>query len=96
MRPVTHGDVVAAATAIRPLPAALRRQEVLRLLERAHAADLFRKRTGRPHPFWGDGSLMGIALKDGTSRTEPFLSDPEHLSALAAVIETLLEWRRRE
>ncbi|SPH17634.1 hypothetical protein DEA8626_01158 [Defluviimonas aquaemixtae] len=95
MRPLTHGDVAVAANAVRSLPSDARCAEVLRFLDRAHAADLFRKRTGRAHPFWGDGSLMGAVLKGSPVRAEPFLSDPEHLSALAVVIETLLDWKHR-
>ena len=95
MRPLTHGDVVAAACATRHLPNESRRAEVLRLLDRAHAADLFRKRTGRAHPVLGDGSLLGAVLKVGSGRSEPFLSDKDHLSALASVIDTVLAWRLR-
>jgi hypothetical protein len=91
---VTHGDVVTAARAVRHLCPEARRQEILRYLDRAHSADLFRKRTGKPHPFWGNGSLHGAI--GPTVPTEPFLSDTSHLEAMAAVIETLLDWKHRK
>lgn len=95
MRPITHGDVVAAARAVRHLPAGLRRAEITRYLVRAHAADLFRKRTGRAHAFWGNGSLAGSVMAGGMPAPEPFFSDVPYLEALAAVIEALLDWRQR-
>ena len=95
MRTITHGDVTAVARAIHALPTEAQRHIVLRFLERAHAADLFRKRLGRPHPFWGNGSLMAAVLSDGCIRPEPFLSDTPYLEALALVIDTVLDWRRR-
>ena len=94
MRTVTHGDVVTAARAVRHLSPEARRGEMLRYLDRAHAADLFRKRTGKPHPFWGNGSLHGAIGQMASA--EPFLSDSGYLEAMAAVIETLLDWKHRK
>ncbi len=91
MRTITHGDVTAAARAVRGLPPAARRRAVRSLLEKADAADRFRKRFGRAHPFWGNGSLMAVALAAAGGRDEPFLSDPDYLEAMAAVIEALLD-----
>lgn len=90
MRTITHGDVTAAARAVRDLPPAARRRAVQSLLERADAADRFRKRFGRAHPFWGNGSLMAVALA-ASGRGEPFLSDLDYLEAMAAVVEALLD-----
>lgn len=95
MRTITHGDVIAAARAIHDLPPEAQRRMVQRFLDRAHAADLFRKRFGRAHPFWGNGSLMAAATGEGRARPEPFLSDTPYLETLALVIETVLDWRRR-
>ncbi|MGB3313811.1 MAG: hypothetical protein WBB85_05325 [Albidovulum sp.] len=94
MRMVTHGDVVTTARAVRHLCPEARRDEILRLLDRAHAADLFRKRTGKLHPFWGNGSLHGAIGR--AAAAEPFLSDTGYLEAMAAVIETLLDWKHRK
>ncbi len=95
MRPITHCDVAAAARAIWNLPPETRRSEVMCLLNRAHAADLFHKRTGRVHPFWGNGSLSGAIVTKAAPAPEPFLSDNSYLEPLATVFETLLDWRQR-
>ncbi|OYX44346.1 MAG: hypothetical protein B7Z02_06240 [Rhodobacterales bacterium 32-67-9] len=95
MRTITHGDVTVAARVVRGRPAVAQRRMVLGFLDRAHAADLFRKRFGRAHPFWGNGSLMGAVLSDVRAMPEPFLSDTSYLEALALAIDTVLDWRRR-
>ena len=46
------------------------------MLEKAHAADRFRKNCGRAHPLWGNGSLMAAALTECGRAGEPRLSDP--------------------
>ncbi|MGO4853159.1 DUF7742 family protein [Phaeovulum sp. W22_SRMD_FR3] len=94
MRQVMHGDVVAAARALLPLPVARRRAELDWLIARAEAADRFRKRLGRAHPDWGNGSLMGAAMR-GPLPPEPHLSDPDYLDCLAEVIAALVARRRR-
>ena len=96
MRTLTHGDVVAAACLIRGVPASTRSARLARLLDLAEAADRFRKRTGRSHPRWGDGSLMSAAMQAGAVLDEPFLSDPVYLEALAAVFEALLDRRSKD
>lgn len=93
MRTITHGDVAAAARALAPLSPATRRGAAWALLERAHAADLFRKRFGRAHPLWGNGSLMAAALARGCAEREPLLADPAYLEAMATVIVAVLDWR---
>lgn len=55
-------------------------------------ADRFRKRLGRGHPVWGNGSLMAVA----TARPmlcEPFLDDPDYCHCLVVVFKTLITWR---
>lgn len=95
MRTITHGDVTAVARAIHGLPTESQRHMVQRFLEKAHAADLFRRRLGRAHPFWGNGSLMAAVLSGTRLKAEPFLSDTPYLEALALVIDTVLDWQRR-
>lgn len=95
MRAVTHGDVIAAARVIRTVPRAVRSGTVMAMLDKAHAADRFRKRFGRAHPLWGNGSLMAVALVSGGGCAEAFASDPDHLEAIATVIEAILAWRSR-
>lgn len=90
MRRVMVGDVLAAAQVLQGLPPAARPGCMVRLLERAHAADMWRKRLGRVHPCWGNGSLMACALVAGAGAAPaPRLNDAEFLSALAVVIAAL-------
>ena len=91
MRPVMHGDVVSAACAVLPLPALQRRGAILRMLAQARAADAYRKRFGRAHPLWGNGSLMAVARGHRVG-PEPGLGDPAYCACLAQVFDTLVEW----
>ena len=54
----------------------------------------YRRALGRPHPHWGDGSLMAVAAGHAQA-PEPFLSDPEYLHCLWIVMRTLLRRARR-
>jgi len=94
MRTITHGDVTAAARAIRDLPADAGKSSVRTFLERADAADRFRKRFGRAHPMWGNGSLMACVLFCGGPSDEPVPSDASYLDAMATVIEEIIRWRQ--
>jgi len=89
MRPVLHGDVVAAARALRAVPAAQRPRLVRRIIAAAEFADRYRRRVGRAHPDFGGGSLMAAAGA-WPRRPEPLLDDPDYLGCLACVIEALL------
>ena len=93
MRPVLHSDVVAAARALYPLETDARATALNSHFRRAAWADAFRKRTGRMHPVWGDGSLMAVALGQDTP-PEPPLSDSVFCDCLAQVFEGLVAWRR--
>lgn len=95
MREFTHGDAVAAASALRTRPPETWEGWLAGYLDRAHAADQFRKRTGRVHPCWGNGSLMSAILRDAPVWPEPRLSDPGYAEALVAALEVLIRWRRR-
>lgn len=75
-----------AAAALVAAAAPEQRSGLIRqLLDKADAAHRYAKRFGRPHPIWGNGSLMARALAFGTGATnhgsEAFLSS---LAALAA------------
>ena len=93
MRPVLHGDVVAAARVLYPLSARWRGPELARLMQRAGWADAFRKSSGRAHPLWGDGSLMTAALACAPP-PEPMLDDVEYCSCLAMVFEALVSRKK--
>ncbi len=95
MRRVMMGDAVAAARALLPLEEGRRRVAVERMIYEAHLADCCRKRLGRGHPRFGNGTLMDAASRY-PQRSEPLLDDMDYLRALAVVIETLLARRERE
>ncbi len=89
MRPVGHGDVSAAACALLRVERAERPRLLGRLLAEAECADAYRRETGRLHPLWGNGALMGAAL--GHARApEPPLDDPEYAACMALVFEALV------
>lgn len=87
MRPVLWGDLVAATAWAAANPA----RPVAALIDRAQAADLYRKHHGRPHPRWGNGSLMAAALAEAAPPVR--FDDPAALAALAQVAAALA--RRR-
>lgn len=92
MRPVLHGDVVAAARALLTLPEAARPATIRRMLVLADAADAYRKRFGRAHSAWGNGSLMAAAMP-AVRGPEPFLDAPDYCRCLSLVFDTLVTWR---
>ncbi|WP_428543182.1 hypothetical protein [Profundibacter sp.] len=92
MRPVLHGDVVAAALVLLRVPVSACPEVMRDMLEQAAAADLYRKRLGKGHPEWGNGSLMAVAMRRERAG-EPFLDDPDYCRCLIAAFSTLLEWR---
>ena len=56
-----HGDLVAAGRALLAVPPACRQAHMSTLIIRSRAADRYRKRYGKSHPDWGEGSLMSCA-----------------------------------
>lgn len=83
-----HGDALAAARALYPLPDRLHRFALTRMLAEAAAAEAHARATGRMHPRWGDGSLMAAALRRRCVR-EPLLTDPRWCRCVALVYGTL-------
>lgn len=79
-------DLVAAARVLSGHPPAARAALADRLLAEAHAADQYRKRLGRPHPDWGNGSLMGRALKSAIGRPLPTRASFQALAVMAAAL----------
>jgi hypothetical protein len=88
-----HGDVVAAARVLYARAEAERGETMERLLVQAKRADRYRREMGKPHPFWGDGSLMSAALLYDPP-AEPKLADEEYCACLAMVFETLINRER--
>ncbi|MBN2906145.1 MAG: hypothetical protein JXJ18_05515 [Rhodobacteraceae bacterium] len=95
MRPVLHGDAVAAARALCLMPEAARPTAMARMLIRTEAADAYRKRFGRAHPRWGNGSLMSLVQRDPLP-PEPALDVPGYCRCLALVFAALADWRAQK
>ena len=60
MRRVLLDEVLQAARVIEPLERAEQTRYLADWLYLAHSADKFRKRTGRAHAQWGNGSLADV------------------------------------
>ena len=80
------GDVIAAARVLAPWPRACRPKLLWRLVQEAAHADAHRRRTGRMHPAWGDGSLMAAALRRRVAK-EPSLADEDYREAVILVLD---------
>lgn len=93
MRPVLHADLVSAARALLAVPEAMRAGLAERLIAEAEAADRYRRRLGRRHPRWGDGTLAAAAAGRAMA-PETRLDAQEYCGCLIAVLSTLRERRR--
>ena len=92
MRPVLPGDLDAATRLLLTLPPGARAGRAAALVAQADTADRWRKRTGRAHPRWGDGSLMAAARL--AARPAPvWRCDAAYCAALAAVLRALADRR---
>lgn len=94
MREILHADVTAAAAALMSVPEVARMAALDEMFLRAGAADAYRRRFGRLHPFWGNGSLYDAALRAGAKR-QPRLSDDRYIDCLYLVIGALVERRHK-
>ncbi|MBK5947400.1 hypothetical protein CCR83_13340 [Rhodobacter veldkampii DSM 11550] len=90
MRQITLGDVTAVARALMLVPGPARIALLDWMLDAAGAADRYRKRLGRVHPHWGNGSLMAVARR-GRLMPEPWLTEPDYLDCLGLVIAALAQ-----
>lgn len=92
MRQILIGDIIAAARTLLELPGEKREEHLREMLYHARIADKVRKRTGKPHRDWGNGSLMAAAFPR-PSCPEPVLSNRDYLMALRLVTDVLLQER---
>ena len=83
MRRCMLDDLLAGAARLSVAPAEDRPALARRLLAEAHAAHHYMRRMGRPHPRWGNGSLMTRALADHTAKSLPMCLDSLAVMALA-------------
>ena len=94
MRPVLPGDAMAAACALLALGPHRRPGAMLAMLQRADAADRYRRALGRVHPRWGNGSLGSVAMSL-PRQAEPFHDDPDFLDCLLTVYAALKARHKR-
>ncbi len=92
MRPVLWPDVDRAAGALLAVPEALRPRLAAQMVREADIADRWRKRFGRPHPDWGEGSLLGGARRR-VSGERIQAGEAEMLRAAIIICAALLERR---
>ncbi len=90
MRRCLIGDLLAAADCVAGMAGDDQARHLARLLAEAHAAHRYARRFGRPHPLWGDGSLMARVLAE----RRPAARAPLDLAALAAVATGLLRFQQ--
>ncbi len=93
MRRVLHGDLVQMARMLLTCPPSERERTCRRAIAEAHAADKYRRRFGRRHPDFGDGSLAGWAMRFPRP-AEPPLDDPDYAGCLRTVLTCLEETPR--
>ncbi|MCL1629343.1 hypothetical protein M3N55_11415 [Roseibaca sp. V10] len=87
MRPVTPGDIMAAARVLLLLPEEAWEKRLEAMLSQAEAAECHRTRTGRAHPRYGNGTLMSVATPQGAP---PAMGDRRFLAAMGALIAAVL------
>lgn len=95
MRPVLAGDVFALAQLLRTKRVSNRSGFCRQILSEADHADKYRKRLGRLHGDWGNGSLMGRALteKKVDRRCCADFQSEEFCANLSIVLEELAAFR---
>ncbi len=93
MRRVGLSDLDVAARAVMCAPRENRTALAEALIQRAHDADLWRKRFGSAHPGGGTGSLYAQACL--VPRAASSHCDAAYCAALAMVLDALAAWRER-
>ena len=88
MRPVLVSDVTAAARALLSVREPRRNALCEDLLREAEYADRFTRRVGRPHPVFGNGTLLAAA-RARKLVCEPTLDDAAYRAAIATVLRAL-------
>ncbi len=87
MRPILIGDILACARLLQRQPHALRLKLCAQWLYETHCADKYRKRKGRVHPKWGNGSLMARCTAKGPCALTPTsINCAEFRSCMALVL----------
>ena len=92
MREVFSSDLTAAARHLLAVPHDLREDVCAQLLREADWADKFAKRMGKPHPRWGNGTLMAVS-RTRQMMPEKSFSDPEYVLCFAVILQCLQRHR---
>jgi hypothetical protein len=92
MRRVLYSDVTAAARALLTVPDGARAGVCERMLVRAHYADCYTRRMGRPHPLWGNGTLLAVAWA-GRMPREPCFDSDDYCRCIALVVQQIAACR---
>lgn len=87
LRPVTPGDILAAARVLMGVEDRLWPAKMILMLARAERAERYRRRTGSAHPCDGNGTLMAVAHPQAPA---PAAGDRRFLAAMGAVIAAVL------
>lgn len=93
MRAVGLSDLDAAVRALLALPRDDWPTAAQRMIDAAHTADLWRKRSKRAHPDGGTGSLYAQACL--SPRAASSRCGPAYCAALAVLLQALDTWRDR-
>ncbi|MEM8576242.1 MAG: hypothetical protein AAGF60_00170 [Pseudomonadota bacterium] len=94
MRPLAHIDLTDAARALLAQPAPHRPDLCARMIREADWADRYRRRLGRLHDLWGDGTLSAAA-RQRQRAPERRLSDRDYCTCLEMVLHAVLTHQRR-
>ena len=94
MRALQVGDLIAVARVLILRDQREWRALVQMFLQQAHAAHAFHKRRRRPHPHWGNGSLMARANVE-VFAAQPRDGDATFLAALQVCLSAVVDWRER-
>ena len=90
MRPVQLADLEIAARVVATLPVQARPALIKQLCDQADAADRVRNASGKPHPQFGNGTLMSAAFKHPMPARNA-LCDRDFLTSLAALCAYLVD-----
>ena len=88
MRPVLLSDLTMAARALLRVAPAERKALCARMVFEAEMADRFARRLRKPHPRWGNGTLMAVSAKRVLS-AERACDDPEYCACLTLVLHAI-------
>ena len=90
MRAVHLSDLNLAARTLLAVPVMQRRDTIRDIFKAAHIADKYRKRTGRPHTWFGNGTISGACQRRAKAHS-PDRCDPDYLACMGIVIRALLD-----